>query len=209
MRGDSSYGNTLAEQRPRSMGAVCWPSCLPSYLVNQERVSQYVQGVNAFIDHKFSDSIPDNRSVLSRWQYFVITGEIMLGNPLFGVGSAGFYDAATATEGYNSDRAVDEDADEGSTSNPHNSFLYYASANGLPGLLLAVLLFMKASQVFWRTLSSRGVHGRVLWGCLMGAYFIFGMTLPTLFNTSVLYLPIAVAVALANHACLRNSLIQS
>lgn len=85
-------------------------------------------------------------------------------------------------------------------SNPHNSFLYYASANGLPGLFLTIVLFLSVLRAFWRSLSGHGVPGRVIWGCLAGAYFVYGMAVPSLFNTAILYVPTAVAVALTSQA---------
>jgi len=193
---------TLAKRRSRRLSAVLFAILLAVAIVYKGEVSQYVQGVNAFIDHKFSGSITEDRSVETRSQYFIITAEIMSSNPLFGVGSGGFYDGVMATESSKSSRSYEEDPEKGEKggSNPHNSFLYYASANGFPGLLLVGLLFMMTLQAFWRYLSGRGVAGSVLWGCLAVGYLIFGMTLPTLFNTSILYLPTAVAVVLTRQA---------
>lgn len=201
---------TLIDPRSRRMTAVMIAVVLAIAFINHDRISQHVRGVNKFIDYKFSNLTMDHSSPGGRWQYFVITFEILLNHPLLGVGYGGFYDAATATESYESRRSADEDAQAGSRgeSNPHNSFLYYTSANGLAGLLMTVLLFMMTLRAFRRTLSGRGVPGRVLWVCLVAAYFIYGMTLPTLFNTSVLYLPAAVAIVLTRQARSRPSPIQ-
>jgi len=178
-------------------------------IVNLEGISQFVQSVNLFIERKFV--YMDTRSIESRSQYFIITAEIMSLHPMLGVGYGGFYNAASATEGSESGRAVEEDPGGGARgeSNPHNSFLYYASANGLPGLLFTIFLFMLAIRAFWRTFSRYGKLGRVMWICLTAGYFIFGNTLPTLFNTSILYLPTAVAVALSRQVRSRPSWIQS
>ncbi len=46
----------------------------------------------------------------------------------------------------------------------------------------------------WRSLARFGVTGRGVWASIALAYFVYGMTLPTMFNTEVLYLSAAVAV---------------
>ena len=193
---------TLVEHRSRRLAAIMLAILFVIAFANQERITQYIQGVGTFIDYKFAGTIEENSSVITRSQYFIMTAEIMLRHPLLGVGYGGFYDAVIATEGYKSDRSLTEDpeAAQSNASNPHSSFLYYASANGLVGLLLTIFLFMMALRAFWRTLSHRGISGRVLWICLAAAYFIFGMTLPTLFNTSILYVPAAVAISFRNLA---------
>ena len=192
---------TFIERRSRRLSPVMLFILFAIAFANQDRITQYLQGLGTFIDYKFSGPMEKDRSFEARSQYFIITTEIMLSHPLLGVGYGGFYDAATATEGYKSDRSAEEDAEAGQRgeSNPHNSFLYYASANGLPGLFLTMLLFIMVLGAFWRTLSRNGMSGRVLWVCLAVSYFIFGMTLPTLFNTSILYVPAAVAISLMNH----------
>lgn len=199
------------ERRSRRLSAVMLALLIAIALVNQERIGRYVQGVSTFIHYMFlANPIIEHRSVESRSQYFIITAEIMSRHPIFGVGYGGFYDAATATEGYENQLSVPEDPEAGrrGESNPHNSFLYYASANGLPGLIVTVLLFMMTIRALWRTLSVRGVKGKVLWICLAGSYFIFSMTMPTIFNTSIFYIPGAFAISLRNHTLLRLSKIR-
>lgn len=188
----------VVNRRSRSLSILILGVVFFTALFNHGQIIRYAQGVNTFIYYKFWDILDGNRSVESRTQYFIITSEIVLNNPLLGVGYAGFYDAVMATESYYSDKCTPEDPEAGKLgqSNPHNSFLYYASANGLPGLLLTIFLFMMALRVFWRILSHHGVSGKILWICLVAAYFIYGNTLPTLFNTSILYIPLAVAISL-------------
>jgi hypothetical protein len=172
--------------------------------VNLKGIISYVNSVKTFIDYKF---FPVNMgSIRSRYNYFVITSEIVLSYPLFGVGSGGFYDAAITTVNYDSELQPEcAVSGEKGLSNPHNSFLYYASANGILGLILTIILFFTVLKVFSLSLLSHGFLGRVLWLCLCIAYFIYGMTLPTLFNTMVLYLPVAVAVSLTRQKRLSRS----
>jgi hypothetical protein len=160
-------------------------------------VLTYTKGVNSFIDYKFRTINPETTG--ARFQYFLITGEILLKHPLLGVGYGGFYDAATATEAYKSARRNEEDPEGGARgeSNPHSSFLYYASANGFPGLILTLVLLSVVSMVLSHALTGRGVAGKVVWSCLVFGYLIFGLTLPSLFNTSILYLPAAVGTCMS------------
>lgn len=201
----------LTTRQSRRQGVMALVLLLAIAFVNHKQVSQYLEGVGTFVDRKFSDILTRNHSIETRSQYFIITAEVMFRNPFFGVGYGGFYDAAMATDASKSSRSNEEDAEKGGRgySNPHNTFLYYASANGFIGLLLSMVLFIMTVGAFWRTLSIRGVSGRVLWVCLAIGYLIYGMTLPTLFNTSVLYLPAAVSIALASHARSCLSSIQS
>jgi len=200
---------TIVGRRSRRLTAMILAILLAIAFANQDLITRYLQGVDTFINYKFVSM--DDRSIETRSQYFIITAEILLRHPLLGVGYGGFYDAATATEGYKSNRSTEEDAEAGQRgeSNPHSSFLYYASANGLPGLLLTMLLFIMVLRAYWRTLSRNGMSGRVLWVCLAVSYFIFGMTLPTLFNTAILYVPAAVGISLRNHTRSGTSMIRA
>jgi len=166
--------------------------------INRGPLINYIQGVKTFIDYKFS-SLSDNRSVESRWQYFYIVTEIMAEHPIFGVGYGGFHKAAIQTEAYKSEKSAEEDSEVGEKgeSNPHNSFLYYGSANGLLSLVLCVFLFVISMRIFFVTLSLSfisNIQSRFVWFCIVIGYFIYGSTLPTLFNTSVLILPTAAAL---------------
>ena len=169
------------------------------FWLNASVVGNYLRSATTFFEYKFR--YVDKESIGSRSQYFVITSEILLQHPLFGVGYGGFYDAATATEAYKSPESAKEDPEAGARgeSNPHSSFLYYASANGLPGVAVTLLLFGFILEAFRRALFWRGLPGMVLWACLAFVYLIFGLTLPTLFNSSVIYLPAAVALSTVHH----------
>lgn len=186
---------TLRKSRKLAIAAVIAITSVAAF--RTDLVVAYATGVNTYITLKFRNL--NMESTNARAQYFPITAEILARHPVFGVGSHGFYDAVVETDAYRkSRRAVQEDARAGAqgASNPHNSFLYYAAANGLPGLFLSVLLFSTAVRVFNRALRGRGLAGKVLKTCLVTAYLVFGFTLPTLFNTSILYVPLAFGVAI-------------
>lgn len=148
-----------------------------------------------FIYYKFSGIDAEDESLASRYMYLPAVAEIFAEHPLFGVGYSGFYDAVTATSAYSSGRMGEEDPESGrlGLSNPHNSFLYYVSANGTPGLILVIILFVWFLRALRRSLLPYSAAGVTVWVCLSTAYFIHGMTLPSLFNTEVMYLPAAIA----------------
>jgi O-antigen ligase len=130
----------------------------------------------------------------SRYAYWPMTFHVLAEHPIAGVGYSGLYDAyAEARKGYE-DLALAE-VQESRATNPHNSFLYYVGANGLFGLVLVTWIFVKSLRVLLRACARHGLPGRLLWLSLASAYLVYGFTLPTLFNTEVLYLPAAVAVA--------------
>ncbi|MDH4064727.1 MAG: O-antigen ligase family protein [Acidobacteriota bacterium] len=157
-------------------------------------------GVVRSIQVKFGYlDLNDKRSLGGRYMYFFGVGELLVEHPLLGVSYSGFYDAITSTALYRSGVMGDEDPDTGRAgySNPHNSFLYYAAANGLPGLTLVVMLFVVFVRALWVSLARDGTVGRVVCIGVGLAYFVYGMTLPSMFNTEVLFLSAATAMGLA------------
>ena len=136
-------------------------------------------------------------AIKSRTQYLFSTIDIMLEHPLFGVGYAGFYDAVTRTDAYQGRWGCREDSTSGreGSSNPHNTFLYYASANGIPGLFISLFLFWSLMLVFWRYFARHGRKGVVFWAAVAAAYVVYVATVPSLLNTALLYLPAAVVIA--------------
>jgi O-antigen ligase len=164
--------------------------------VNQEFAVRYLRGAKRFVEVKFK--YVDVASVAARSQYFLITAEIVAQHPLFGVSYGGFYDAAMQTQASRSDRAAVESPEAGAKgqSNPHSSLLYYASANGIPGILLTVTLLSFGLIILAYPMVRRGLPGLALWASFAFGYIIFGLTLPTLFNSSVFYLPVAIATCM-------------
>jgi O-antigen ligase len=159
----------------------------------------YVESVGTSLYAKFVGIDLENPySVGERYMYFWAVSEIMTAHPLTGVSYGGFYDAIIRTSAYRSGRMIEEDPEAGQQgiSNPHSSFLYYASANGVPGLLVCAGIYLVFLAHLLRSVRHRGMAGYVFWACCAITYFIYGMTLPTLFSTPVLYLPAAVAIAI-------------
>ncbi len=162
------------------------------------RDSQYVASIGDAIDVKFGNlSLEDRGSTQERYQYLWGVLDIAMEHPLTGVGPGGFYDAIVRTPTYKSGVMAEEDPDgrlDGST-NPHNTFLFYTSANGVPGLIVALLIFGTFLRLVWRTLDGAGVSGRLVWAFIAVGYLVYAMTLPNMLATSVLFLPAAAALS--------------
>jgi O-antigen ligase/polysaccharide polymerase Wzy-like membrane protein len=173
--------------------------------VRFDLLSRYFSGVGKFVQYKFV--YLDRDSVGTRFQYFLITAEIVASYPLAGVGYGGFYDAATATDAYKMPYAgkADPDPEVRGMWHPESSFLYHAYALGVPGLVVVLSLFLLCLNAIRRSLWSRGLVGKELSLFLAAGYLIFGLTLPTLFNTAVLYVPAAVSLYSAAEASRRRS----
>lgn len=129
-----------------------------------------------------------------RLYYFYAVGEIFLYNPIFGVSYSGFRDAVSATSAFSTGYIDEDETDKGS--NPHNSFLYYISANGFPGLIIVSLLFAIFLLTMKKAFHPYGKSGIIIWICIGTAAFIFGNTTIGLFNTHIMYLPAAVAFSI-------------
>jgi len=149
-------------------------------------------------DLKFAHfTVTEHSAESARYMYNFAVAEILTEHPFVGVGSSGFYDAIVRTDAYKTGLMDEEDPDaknEGTT-NPHNTFLYFASANGFPGLIIVLVLFGTLLEVMRRALSVNGLAGRATWFCMVMAYFLWAVTLPNLFTTAAMYFPAAVALA--------------
>ncbi len=169
-----------------------------TFVATSNKTKVYVASVERAIAIKISGAGLDSYSDNARYMYFWGVMDVLSKHPLAGVSYRGFYDAITHTPTYETGMMVEENPEAGlrGDSNPHNSFLYYAAANGVSGLILVCALFGIFLRTLWQSLVSRGWPGRGLWVCAAAAYFVYGMTLPTLFDTEVMYLPAAVAIAL-------------
>jgi O-antigen ligase len=143
---------------------------------------------------KFSGfNLADKYTGRDRLLYFYGVGEIVLEHPLTGVSYSGFFDAITKTDLYRSGDMAEEDVSvaDAAVANPHNSFLYYAAANGIPGILVVVGLFSGFGIFLIRNAAGVGVPETLVALAVVGAYLLYGMTLPTLFNTGILYVPLS------------------
>ena len=129
-----------------------------------------------------------------RSSYYIGTAEILAKHP-FGVGYLGFYDAMVATDIYKSGKAAHEESPR--EANPHSTFLWYAVTGGIFGGVLAIVLFLLFLRIMKIGLfSAFGQTGSVFFYLIAGSMFIIGVTVPYLFNSTILILPTAIAVGL-------------
>lgn len=168
-----------------ALGAALW--------VHRDLVADYLNGVSTFVQYKFRWVDPD--SIRVRSLFFRVTAEILLGHPVLGVGPGGFYDAAAATNAYRNMGALAPDLGIRGVSHPESSFLYYAVGFGTVGLFVVLVLFVKSLGVLWSSLRRRRLAGRAVWLSAAAGFTIFGLTLPTLFSATVLYVPVAIALS--------------
>jgi O-antigen ligase len=192
--------SSLVTRRSRRIGWTSLAVLLVAAIASPQstQVSDVINNVTRSVQAKFAGlDLSDKYSVGARYMYLWGVSEVLLEHPLVGVSYSGFYDAITRTPSYRTGQMADEDPEAGASgqSNPHNSFLFYAATNGFPGLVIVSLLFVVFLHQLFRSLTGYGLSGRAIWACLALAYVLYGFTLPTLFDTEVLYLPAAVAMA--------------
>lgn len=125
-----------------------------------------------------------------RASYFVGVAEIISKTP-WGVGYSGFFDAFKATEIYRSGKVPKEVDYE---ANPHSAFLYYASAGGIPGAIMTIAVFvMLLNSMRCGLVSAMDRLGIVLFVCAVPPFLLIGLTVPYIFNSVILIVPVAIA----------------
>ena len=150
-------------------------------------VQESVAWIESLMEQKFSKQGEGDKD---RASYFIGTAEIIVKHPL-GVGYSGFYDAMTATEIYRSGRAAEE---ESLDANPHSGFLYYTSAGGIIGGILAVALFVfLLHSMRFGLVSAFGPPGGILFALVAASFLLIGLTVPYMFNSIIMIVPTAIA----------------
>jgi O-antigen ligase len=151
-------------------------------------VEENLAWIQSLVQQKFDGQ--DDSSNESRTAYFIGVAEIIVDRPL-GVGYSGFYDAMTATEIYRSGRAAEETSLE---ANPHSGFLYYISAGGIIGGILAVALFVfLLHSMCLGLVSAFGPPGGILFALVAASFLLMGLTVPYIFNSIIMIVPTAIA----------------
>lgn len=144
--------------------------------------------VQALVEQKVSRQVESNDI---RWAYLTGSAEIVWRYPL-GVGYSGFYDAMTATDTYRFGNAAEEESP--ADANPHATFLWYTTAGGVPGGVIAVMLFtMLLNSMRFGLVSAMGKSGFVLFILAAIPFLVTGLTVPYLFNSIIFIVPTAIA----------------
>jgi len=166
-----------------------------------------IESLNKFIYLKSStldlsiDQSQQSSSNQGRSSYYLGVLEIMLTHPL-GVGYSGFYDAFTSTDSYfKSGYATSEDRDAGAAggSNPHATLLYYSSAGGFIGCGICLVIFFLLWLAMFRGLKPFGIVGMFVATFTGLAFLVAFLTVPTILNTALMLIPVAVAVGYRYH----------
>jgi O-antigen ligase len=194
-------GHAIGQRRGRLRSLLLVVSVVGGVSVTLDFVSRagFTEEIVRSVGGKFLDfDLRQKYSGGDRYLYFVAVGEVVVANPFVGVSYSGFYDAIVGTHAYETGEMADEDPDpeRRAVANPHNSYLYYIAANGVPGLLGVIAISVACFGAFWSANREAGKYGVGVWASLVCAYGIYGMTLPTLFNTAVLVVPAAAAIVI-------------
>lgn len=154
--------------------------------------SRYVRDGLEWIQMLFQQKISSKQeSDDIRWAYFNGTVEIVSKYPL-GVGYSGFFDAMTDTDTYYSGSAAEEDSP--ADANPHATFLWYATAGGIPGGGMAIVItLMLFNSMRFGLRNAMRRPGTVLFSLVTLPYLVIGMTVPYLLNSMILIVPAAIA----------------
>lgn len=123
-----------------------------------------------------------------RLLFWPAVAEIVWNDPVAGVGYAGFARAYSLTKVSSNPRAYQE-TDEGpgsSDSNPHCTILYYASANGIPGFLIAAGLLLVIQKSLWRACRRVDPPWRPIGWALAGSMLLWSMTLPDMYASTLI-----------------------
>lgn len=127
---------------------------------------------------------------LRRADYVRGVAEILAEHPL-GVGYSGFADAMTWTAVYQMGRTGEEGSLE---ANPHSTFLWYATAGGIPGAVMSIAVFiMLLNSMQFGLRSAMGRPGLVLFALAALPFLLIGMTVTYLLNSLILIVPAAIA----------------
>lgn len=168
--------------------------------MQSERVRALASEAISVLTIKFSprdlDITDDNSDIRgSRLLFWPAVAQIVWNHPLAGVGYAGFASAYKRTE-VSSDPRAYEEAGEGpgsSDSNPHCTILYYASANGVPGFVIAVGLLLVIQQTLWRACRRVDPSWRPIGWALAGSMLLWSMTLPDMYESTLILSIVGVA----------------
>ncbi len=174
----------------RSKRQVVFLSVLVLILLSQfSFINEYISSVDLLTKKVRNEELVDPYKDKLRIQFYGVVFDIVANNPLVGVSYSGF------AEEFRSHLIAGEygKSDYSQSFNPHNSFLYYISSNGLIAIPVMMMIFIGFANSFYLSLKMYGKSGLVVWFCLVIAYILFGNALPSLFKTEIMMLPAAVS----------------
>lgn len=194
----------LILSRPRKIKIVLIILILSIGLIfkNDSSISEIKDSVDQIIstklsseDHNLHD--PDSKIWGERFVFHIAVLEIVVSHPFLGVGYAGFGNAYKETNASKKRHAYVDDSDQiqSSDSNPHSTWLYYASANGIPGLLLVFFWMLNISFVFYNASKLAPNAGRSIGFAIIAAIFIWSISVPTILQSFLILSLVGIACA--------------
>jgi O-antigen ligase len=166
------------------------------YSSNSEKGKTYTDSFKTYIEFKFGNlDASENNSIRTRSGYWFGVSEIFISHPVFGVGYSGFYENIISTSAYKLGQTPEEEENSFSSANPHNSFLYYVSANGIFGLFLFCFILITYFIIIFQYFINMKLFGFFYFYTFLLSYVIYFNTLSTLINSPTFYLPIVVVMS--------------
>jgi len=194
----------LILSRPRKIKIVLIILILTIGLIfkNDSSISEIKDSVDQIIstklsseDHNLDD--PDSKIWGERFVFHIAVLEIVASHPFLGVGYAGFGNAYKETNASKMRHAYVDESDQilSSDANPHSTWLYYASANGIPGLLLVFFWMINISFAFYNACKLAPNAGRSIGFTIITAIFIWSISVPTILQSSLILSLVGIACA--------------
>lgn len=158
------------------------------------RVREGGSHILALVDQKYSDHVKkggDN----NRMAFALIAAKVVARHPL-GVGYSGYYEVHQDLESTieNTITIKENDYDV----NPHSSFLWYLTAGGIIGGYLSIYSFFRFIKLLFRSyIRVAGRVGAWLAGAIAGPFLLIGCTVPYLYNSFIMLVPVALVSAWA------------
>lgn len=146
-------------------------------------------------DHDIND--PDSKIWGERFVFHIAVLEIVVSHPFLGVGYAGFGNAYKETNASKMQHAYVDESDQiqSSNSNPHSTWLYYASANGILGLILVFFWMLNISFALYNACKLAPNAGRSIGFAIIAAIFIWSISVPTILQSSLILSLVGIACA--------------
>ena len=194
----------LILSRPRKIKIVLIILILTIGLIfkNDSSISEIKDSVDQIIFTKLSSedhnlNNPDSKIWGERFVFHIAVLEIVASHPLLGVGYAGFGTAYKETAASKMQHAYNDEFDQiqSSQSNPHSTWLYYASANGILGLILVFFWMLNISFAFYNACKLAPKAGRSIGFAIIAAIFIWSISVPTILQSSLTLSLVGIACA--------------
>ena len=163
------------------------------------RVREEGSHILALVNQKFTDHVEkggDN----NRMAFALISAKIVARHPL-GVGYSGYYEAHQDLESTIENTITIEENEH--DLNPHSSFLWYLTAGGIIGGYLSIYSFLRFLTLLFRSyICVAGRVGAWLASAIAGPFLLVGCTVPYLYNSFTMLVPVALVSA---WACRKDS----